>query len=65
MRTTTIRTALHPADSDPAAPRPDSGFIGAVQSVLIVAGCVAMGALLLIAGLLAWPIRLLHHRLHR
>lgn len=64
MRTTTIRTVLHLADSDPAAPRPGGTFMGVVQSVLIVAGCVVMGALLLIAGLLAWPIRLLRHRLH-
>lgn len=64
MRTTTIRTALHLADSDHAAPRSGGGFISVVQSVLIVAGCVVMGTLLLTAGLLAWPIRLLRHRLH-
>lgn len=65
MRTTTIHTPLHPADSIGTAHRASGGAVRAVQSVMIVAGCVALGVVLLIASLMTLPIRVARRLLRR
>lgn len=65
MRTTTIYTPLPAPDSVHKGTRWPYGVLGAAHSVLIVVGCVVLGALLLAANLIAFPIRLARRLVRR
>lgn len=65
MRTTTIYTPLPAPDSVHKATRWPHGVLDAAHTVLIVAGCVVLGTLLLAVNLIAFPIRVARRLVRR